>query len=135
MVLVHGGPVPAELRPTPRDWPLLADPPSWLRCVALTYPVLAPLPGWEVPDGFQPIQALPGAGDLPLLLTRVGREQAEIAETVAAFLTAAAAQGASLEVIDVAEGQHGFDMLDYDDDSRRAVRQALSWVTGALQSR
>ena len=26
------------------EW--LADPPPWLRCVALTYPVLAPPPGW-----------------------------------------------------------------------------------------
>lgn len=203
VIFVHGGPVPADLRPTPRDWPLfvgyasavtqhgliavtvdhrlhdiagypsaaadvrvaveharaldgvdaervalwffsgggllvtdwLADPPSWLRCVALTYPVLAPLPGWGVPSHFQPIQALPGVRDLPLLLTRVGRERAEIAETVAAFVTAAEAQGASLEVIDVADGQHGFDTLDHDDDSRRAVREALSWVTSALQPR
>ncbi|MDQ3763817.1 MAG: hypothetical protein M3460_20035 [Actinomycetota bacterium] len=172
VILVHGGPVPADLRPTPRDWPgfvgyasavtqhgliavtldhrlydtaaypiaaadvrvaveharalegvdaervalwffsgggllvthWLADPPPWLQCIALTYPILAPLPGWGVPSSFQLIQALPGVGDLPLLLTRVGHEQAEIAETVAAFITAAAAQGASLEVIDVAEG-------------------------------
>lgn len=201
VILVHGGPMPAELRPTPRDWPgftgyacavaqrgsvavtidhrlhdtaaypiaaadvrvaveharalpgvdaqrvalwffsgggllvtdWLADPPSWLRCVALTYPLLAPLPGWRVPAGFEPIKALPGVGDLPLLLTRVGREQPVIADTVAAFITAAQAQGASLEIIDVADGQHGFDTLDHTDDSRRAVCQALSWVTRALQ--
>jgi acetyl esterase/lipase len=201
VILVHGGPVPADLRPTPRDWPgfvgyasavtqhgsvavtvdhrlhdtaaypiaatdvraaveraralegvdpqrvalwffsgggllvtdWLADPPPWLRCIALTYPVLAPPPGWGVPGGFEPIQALPGAGDLPLLLTRVGREQPMIADTVAAFITAAQAQGASLEVIDVANGQHGFDTLDHTDDSRRAVCQALSWVTSTLQ--
>ena len=203
VIFVPGGPVPAELRPTPRAWPSfvgyasavtqhgligvtvdhrlhdiaaypsaaadvrvaveharaldgvdaervalwsfsgggllvtdwLAAPPSWLRCIALTYPVLAPLPGWTVPAGFQPIQALPGAGDLPLLLTRVGRERAEIAETVAAFVSAATAQGVALEVIDVAEGQHGFDFLDHDDDSRRAVREALAWVASALQPR
>jgi len=203
VILVHGGPVPADLRPTPRDWPVfvgyasavtqhgliavtvdhrlhdtaaypiaavdvrvaveqaralegvdaqrvalwffsgggllvtewLADPPSWLRCVALTYPILAPPPGWDVSCGFEPTQALPGVGDLPLLLTRVGGEQPEIAATVAAFITAAQAQGASLKVIDVADGQHGFDTLDHTDDSRRAVRQALSWVASALQPR
>jgi hypothetical protein len=106
------------------DW--LADPPSWLRCVALTYPILAPLPGGGVPADFQPIQALPGVGDLPLLLVRVEREQAAIAETVAAFITAAADYGASFEVIDVVGGQHGFDILDHNDDSRHAVRRALS---------
>lgn len=53
--------------------------------------------------------------------------------TVAAFLTAAQAQGASMGIIDVANGQHGFDTLDHTDDSRRAVSQALSWVTSALR--
>ncbi|MGH3600115.1 MAG: alpha/beta hydrolase [Pseudonocardiaceae bacterium] len=201
VILVHGGPVPAELRPTPRDWPgfigyasavtqhgsvavlvdhrlhdiaaypiaaadvrtavrraralegvnaqrvglwffsgggllvtdWLADPPSWLRCVSLTYPLLAPLSGWGVPGGFEPIQALPGADGLPLLLTRVGREQPLIADTVAAFIAAAQAQHTSLEIIDVANGQHGFDTLDHTDEARRAVWQALSWVTSALQ--
>lgn len=71
-------------------------------------------------------------GGLPLLLTRVGREQSMIADTVAAFTTAAQAQGVSLDVIEVADGQHGFDTLDHTDDSRRAVCQALSWVTSAL---
>jgi hypothetical protein len=113
VIFVHGGPVPADLRPTPRDWPgfigyacavvhhgliavtvdhrlydtaacptaaadvraaverartlegvdarrvalwffwrwaaghpVAGAPPSWLGCVALTYPVLAPPPGW-----------------------------------------------------------------------------------------
>lgn len=67
-----------------------------------------------------------------MLLTRVGREQSMIADTVAAFTTAAQAQGVSLDVIEVADGQHGFDTLDHTDDSRRAVCQALSWVTSAL---
>jgi hypothetical protein len=113
------------------EW--LADPPPWLRCVALTYPVLAPPPGWGVPRGFEPIPALGSVGALPLLVTRVGREQPMIAETVAAFITAAQAESASLDVIDVADGQHGFDTLDHTDDSRRAVCQALSWVTSALR--
>jgi acetyl esterase/lipase len=113
------------------EW--LADPPPWLRCVALTYPVLAPPPGWGVPRGFELIPALGGVGGLPLLVTRVGGEQPMIAETVAAFITAAQAQGASLDVIDVADGQHGFDTLDHTDDCRRAVCQALSWVANALR--
>ncbi len=95
--------------------------------------VLAPPPGWGVPSGFEPIPALGGGGGLPLLLTRVGGEQSMIAETVAAFITAAQAQGASLDVIDVTDGQHGFDTLDHTDDCRRAVCQALSWVTNALR--
>lgn len=201
VVLVHGGPLPADLRPTPRDWPVytgygsaiaqhgmfavtvdhrfhdvtalptaasdvraavehargldsvddqrvalwffsgggllsadwLAERPSWLRCMAATYPVLAPPPGHEIPERFQPVQALAQSGDLPVLLTRVGKERAEIADTVAEFVTSAEGLGRSLTVIDVPNGQHGFDMLDHDDDSRRAVRRALSWVTDNLR--
>lgn len=54
------------------------------------------------------------------------RPKSMIAETVVAFITTAQAQGASLDVIDVADGQHGFDTLDHTDDCCRAVCQALS---------
>lgn len=126
VVFVRGGPVPADRRPTPRDWPVYrgygclaavrgvvgmtvdhrlhdfadyslaaadvdaavemvrADPrvdadrltiwffsgggllladwlrrsPSWLRCVAATYPVLAALPGRAVDPRFRPVEAV-----------------------------------------------------------------------------
>lgn len=196
VVFVHGGPIAADLRPTPRDWPvyrgygaaiaargaigvtvdhrlhdvasyplaaadvaaavqmvradqrvdakrvamwffsggglLMADwlraPPGWLRCVAATYPVLAPLPGWEVDPRFRPTQAVASAGDLPIVLTRAGRERPQVAVTVEAFTTAADRCGAQLEIIDVPGGQHGFDMLDHTDESRHAVRRALDAV-------
>lgn len=202
IVFVHGGPIAADLRPTPRDWPVfvgygsaaaerdvvgaivdhrlhsdasyalaaadvraaveqvrrledvnghrvalwffsgggllmadwLAHPPRWLKCLAATYPVLAPLSGREVPFAYRPIDALAHAGDLPLLLTRVGRERAELDATVAEFIAAAKAQSAPVSVIEVADGQHGFDMLDHDDASRRAVREGLTWVTRTLRA-
>jgi acetyl esterase/lipase len=200
VVFVHGGPVPADLRPTPREWPvyrgygsavaaggavgvtvdhrlhdvadypraaadvaaavqmvredrrvdadrvalwffsggglLLADwlrtPPDWLRCVAATYPVLAPLPGWEVDPRFRPVQAVASAGDLPIVLTRVGREQPQITATLEEFTGAAGRCRARLEIIDVPGGRHGFDMLDYTDESRQAVRRALDAVLAAV---
>ena len=196
VVFVHGGPVPADLRPTPRDWPVyqgygsavaargavgvtvdhrlhdvadypqaaadvaatiqalrddqrvdaarvamwffsggglllanwLRTPPGWLRCVAATYPVLAPLPGWEVDPGFRPAEAVESAGDLPIVLTRVGRERPPVAATVEEFTSVASGCGAQLEIIDVPGGQHGFDMLDYTGESREAVTRALDTV-------
>ena len=201
IVFVHGGPIPADLRPTPRDWPVyigygslaasrgvvgvtvdhrlhspaalpaaaddvaaaveqarslagvdpdrvalwffsgggllaadwLSAPPPWLRCIAATYPVLAPLPGREPGARFRPVDAVRVAGALPILLTRVGRERAEIAATVAAFTAEAELHHARLSVIDVPDGQHGFDMLDHDESSRAAVSQAMSWVVTALR--
>ncbi|MFF0705519.1 alpha/beta hydrolase [Streptomyces tendae] len=197
VVFVHGGPVPADARPTPRDWPgltgyarcvagdgavgvlldhrlhdlgdyeraaadvaaavelaradprvdqdrialwffsggglITADwldaPPAWLRCLAATYPVLAPLPNWGLSETrLRPARAVANAGDLPVVLTRVGREMPEIAATVEEFLAAAKDCGADVEVIDVPNGHHGFETIDVTDESRTAVRHALRTV-------
>jgi acetyl esterase/lipase len=201
VVIVHGGPLPAEIRPTPRDWPvyqgygaaiaargavavtvdhrlhdvsaypvaaedvvaavefaradprvaadrvaiwffsggglLLADwlrkPPSWLRCVAATYPYLAPLAEWTVDERFRPIEAVGEAAALPIVLTRVGKERPEPAAAVEEFIATARASGARLEVIDVPNGQHSFDMLDHTDESRAAVERALTAVLTHLR--
>ncbi|MGW6353999.1 alpha/beta hydrolase [Streptomyces sp. NPDC055092] len=201
VVFVHGGPVPAGARPTPRDWPgfvgyaqyvanlgavgvtvdhrlheltaygraaddiaeaielvradprvdgervalwfvsaggllaadWLAAPPSWLRCVAASYPILSPLPGWGLADSrFRPAAAVRGAGRLPIVLTRVGLERPEIAVTVEEFVSAAADCGAALEVIDVPLGHHGFETVDPTDASRDAVDRAVRSVLGHL---
>lgn len=200
IVFVHGGPVSAELEPTPRGWPvfqgygslcasrgvvgvtldhrlhdldayplaaadvaeavetvradprvdatrialwffsgggpLIADwlrtPPAWLRCVAATYPVLAAPPGTG--DRFDPAQAVGSAGGMPIVLTRVGLERPVIAATVTAFVDAATARGAQLEIIDVPNGQHGFDCLDHTDESRQAVTRALDSVLQHLKA-
>ncbi|GHF47100.1 esterase [Streptomyces mashuensis] len=208
VVIVHGGPVPAAARPTPREWPSLtgyaryaagegvvgvtfdhrlhdvtdygraaediaaavalvrehprvdadrvalwffsgsglmtadwlAAPPAWLRCLAATYPILAPLPNWGMGGGdgdagsrFRPTAAVAGAGGLPIVLTRVGLEMAEIAATVEEFLAAAGKCGADVEVIDVPHGHHGFETRDADDEaSREAVHRAMRAVLDRL---
>jgi acetyl esterase/lipase len=200
VVFAHGGPRPAGLLPTPRDWPVfrgygsvaaargmvgvtvdhrlhdpagyplaaddvaaavelaradprvdadrvavwffsgggllladwLRDPPPWLRCVAATYPMLAPPPGWPADPRFQPAEAVAAAGALPIVLTRVGRENPFFAATVDAFVAAASACAARLEVIDVPDGQHGFDYLDHTEQSSAAVERALDLVFTAL---
>lgn len=206
VVFVHGGPLPADLRPTPRDWPSftgygryaaslgvfgvtldhrlhgfddyeraaediteavelvradprvdperialwffsgaglllahwLAEPPSWLRCAAATYPILAPLPSWGTVDSrFLPADAVTGAvtgaGRLPVVLTRVGLENAEIAATVEDFLAAAKECGADVEVIDVPDAHHGFETIDHTDQPRRAVAHAMRSVLAHLR--
>lgn len=202
VLFVHGGPVPRDVRPTPRDWPVfagygrfaadrgvvgatldhrlhdltdfgraaqdvteavervradprvdgervalwffssggllsadwLAAPPPWLRCVAATYPVLAPMPGWGLADSrFHPATAVRAAGRLPIVLTRVGRERPEIAVTVEAFLAAAADCAAGVELIDVPLGRHGFETTDRTEQARHAVHRAMRSVVEHLR--
>jgi dienelactone hydrolase len=115
------------------DW--LAAPPPWLRCVAATYPVLAPLPSWSLVDArFRPAAAVRGAGRLPIVLTRVGLEHAEIAVTVEEFVTAADECKADVEVIDVPLGRHGFETVDQTEEARDAVVRGALSVLGHLRS-
>jgi hypothetical protein len=198
VLIVHGGPLPAEVRPTPRDWPAyqgygsllagrgvvgatvdhrlhtpaayptaeedvaaaidvlradprvdgdrvalwffsgggllstrwLRDPPAWLRCVALTYPLLGSPEGWNVDPRFRPAEAVAHTGELPVVLTRVGLERPEFATFVEDFVDAAAKS--SLEIIEVPRGRHGFDTLDDDDDSRAAIGRAVDAVVATL---
>ena len=87
----------------------------------------------DVDARFRPVEAVGGAGQLPILLTRVGRERAEVAATVEA--STAELHGVGIDVIDAPDGQHGFDMLDHADSSRAAVTEAMNWVTTALSTR
>lgn len=111
------------------DW--LRDTPTWLRCLALTYPVLQTLPEWGVEPRFDPTLAVSHSRALPILLTRVGLDRPEFVSGVGAFVDAAHA--ANLEIIDVPNGRHGFDLLDHTDESRSAVTQALNWVLARLK--
>ncbi|QMU74941.1 alpha/beta hydrolase [Streptacidiphilus sp. PB12-B1b] len=208
VVLVHGGPVPADGRPTPRDWSVfvgygrylagegvlaatvdhrlhglgdfgraeadvaaavelvradprvdpdrvalwffsggallsagwLAAPPPWLRCLAATYPLLAPLPNWGfVGDRFRPAAALRTAGRLPVVLTRVERERPEIAATQQEFLAAAAetardGRGPALDLVEVPGAHHGFETLDHTEEAREALRHAARTVLTHLHA-
>ncbi len=109
------------------DW--LGDPPRWLRGIALNYPVVTPLPGMLAAPGFvAPAAAVEHAGDIPILLTRVGREHPGFAAGVDEFLTNAAAAGVAVELNEVPDGHHSFDVVDHTDESRAAVRRAVDWV-------
>ncbi|WP_405090352.1 hypothetical protein OG767_22305 [Micromonospora sp. NBC_01392] len=115
------------------DW--LRDPPRWLRGLAATYPLLAPLPEWPPVDPrFHPLDALTtvDAGRPPLVLTRAGRERPEVTSTIAAFTAAATRHGLPLHLVDVPDGRHGFDALDHTEESRAAVRAARDALLALL---
>jgi acetyl esterase/lipase len=109
--------------------PWLDRDPSWLRCIAATYPRLCPRD--DLPPGMPAaVDAIARAPRLPVVLTRAGLERPELAEAVDAFVKAAHLD--TVTVIDVPNGHHGFDCLDHTEESRSAVRAAIDAVTGHL---
>ncbi|GAB1640915.1 alpha/beta hydrolase family protein [Krasilnikovia sp. MM14-A1259] len=110
--------------PIMADW--LRTTPSWLRCLATTYGILSCPP--EYGTRFNPADAVAQAGDLPIVMTRVGREIPELAETQATFVAAAEACGARLDIVDVPNGRHSFEILDDTDESREAIERAFDLV-------
>ncbi|MFI6417521.1 alpha/beta fold hydrolase [Streptomyces sp. NPDC050842] len=115
------------------DW--LAAPPPWLRCVAASYPALAPLPGWgAVESRFRPVDVVGStAGGPPVVLTRAGREHPAFAATVQDFLDAAAKNGVEVDLVDVPLGHHSFELVDPTDASRAAVERAMRSVLRRLR--
>ena len=101
---------------------------SWLRCIAATYPRLS-APGVMRRSA---AGAISRGARVPLLLTRAGLERDELAEAVDKFVASAAEGGADLDVVDVPNGRHGFDHLDYSQESRDAVRAGIDWVLSRL---
>ncbi|MFF1695495.1 alpha/beta hydrolase [Streptomyces sp. NPDC058257] len=115
------------------DW--ISAPPPWLRCLSLTYPVLAPLAGWGAVDPrFSPIRALrANTGTLPpLVLTRAGLETPQIAARVEEFVAAAEKTKTQVDIIDVPHGRHGFEMNEPTDESRQAIHRAVHTVLAHL---
>ncbi|MHC1559028.1 alpha/beta hydrolase family protein [Actinomycetospora sp. C-140] len=107
----------------------LREPPSWLRGIAWTYPVLAPPPDWpgDAPR-FNAVEAVGEHPALPKLLVRVGHEIPFIAGTQDAFVDAADAAGAALEVVTIEHAVHGFEVHPYDAEARAVVDGAIAWV-------
>lgn len=115
--------------------PWLSAPPPWLRCLAANYPLLEPIPGHGTDgDRFRPVAAVRGAGDLPVVLTRVGLEDPMLDATVERFLDAAGECGAEVEVIAAPHCRHGFETLDHTAEARAAVREAMGRVLGHLDA-
>jgi len=68
-----------------------------------------------------------------MLLVRVERERDWIAETQAAFLHASTSAKPAVDVLEVADAEHGFETIDDTDASRRAIAASVDWVTGQLR--
>ena len=110
----------------PLAYPVLAAQHGWLRCVALTYPLLPTedIPGWPSLS-----DAVDGLGSTPVVLTLV---EDELPDFVAGQRALLAAPPRELTTIEVPGAQHGFDTGPDTEYGRAAVVEALDAVAGHL---
>lgn len=68
--------------------------------------------------------------DLPLLVVRSGRDNIpNINNTIDHFTTVAISKNMPLTLINYSEGQHAFDIMDDKEESRRIIKQTLSFMS------
>jgi dienelactone hydrolase len=202
VVLVHGGPIPADRSVGPRDWPayvgygsllassglvaamlehgfhdltrlgraiddvrrciddvrrhprvepdriavwafsagglllgdLLSEQPRWLCAVAATYALLDVGEDAAISSPTPVAVARRRAIAVRMLLVRVERERDWISLTQDAFLQATSSGEPSVvDVLKVAHAEHGFETIDDTDESRRAIRASIDWMTSHLR--
>ena len=127
--------------------PFLAAPlrerPPWLRAVIAYYAILdlqEPPPGADsglAPGVRQAFSAVRGLGEdarsaPPLLVARAGLDHPWLNGGIDRFVQAATAKGATLDLLNHAEGRHGFDILDDDARSKRVIGLTLGFLRDHL---
>lgn len=105
-------------------------------CVVLTYTILSLGEGDQDPR-LAPYSALVRArerGDRfpPTLVVRAGRDARTINDSIDAFVAAALAKNAPVSLINYAAGEHGFEILNDTDETRRVIAQSIAWVKSRL---
>lgn len=63
----------------------------------------------------------------PLLIARAGRDRRVVNESIDQFVSAALERGVSFDLLNHADGQHGFDIFDDEARSRAIIRQTLGF--------
>ena len=127
--------------------PFLAAPlrarPSWLRAVLAYYAVLdiqQPPPGADSglsPELRERFSAIRGLGDdargaPPVLVARAGLDHPWLNDGTDRFVQEALARGATLDLMNHADGRHGFDILDDDARTKEILRRTLDFLRDRL---
>jgi acetyl esterase/lipase len=77
----------------------------------------------RAPGDLQPSPGLP-----PFLLVRAGQDDPDLNQSIDEFSTAADAAGLPVELVELPDGHHAFDIVDDTDASRDAIRRVLSFL-------
>src|SRR6185436_17157483 len=104
-------------------------------CVIAFYPILDVPPDQASEDWRRtnsPVAALSaysGTRLAPMLLVRAGQDAPFINTTIDNFMTAARARNAPVELVNLPEAHHAFDLVDDKPWSRRQIEDAFTFAT------
>jgi acetyl esterase/lipase len=106
-------------------------------CVVLTYGLLSLGEGDNDPK-LAPYSALVQARERadkfpPTLVVRAGRDSKALNDNIDAFVAAALAKNAPVSMINYPAGEHGFEILNDADETRRVIAQSIAWVKSQLK--
>jgi acetyl esterase/lipase len=109
---------------------------SPVSCVVLTY-AIASLGEGDDDSRLAPYSALVQArqrGDRlpPTLVVRAGRDAKPLNDSLEAFVAAALAKNGPVSMINYPAGDHGFEILNDTDETRRVIAQSIAWVKSRL---
>lgn len=123
--------------------PLLADRPTWLKCVVLYYPLLRPqmleeLGAGDVPEaqrvGLDPFPQVRTWDDEPpaLFIAEAGQDRPLINEQIRQFRDLAVEAGWRVEYWNHPAGPHGFDVVDDSERSTRIITRTREFLAEQL---
>lgn len=106
-------------------------------CVLLTYAILSFGKGDEDPQ-LAPHSALVqvrqrGGSIPPTLVVRAGRDAKPLNDSIDAFVAAALASNATVALINYPAGDHGFEVLNDTDETRRVIAQSIAWLKARVR--
>ena len=108
-------------------------------CVVLTYAMLS-LGEGDQDARLAPHSALVQArerGDRlpPTLVVRAGRDAKPLNDSIDAFVATSLAKNAPVSLINYPAGDHGFEIRNDTEETRRVIAQSIAWVKARLMAR
>jgi acetyl esterase/lipase len=120
-------------------WAALRDSPEYVRSIVAYYGVMdlrqardvlpVDVPDEDVRDfsALHYLEAYEGK-IAPMLIAKAGQDSPRLNATIDLFVRRAAELNAPVEMLEHAQGRHGFDVLNEDDRSREIIRRTLEFV-------
>ncbi len=109
--------------------PFLGATPDYVRCIVAYYAVMHA----SAPEFSPATQIAANAGRLPdILVARAGHDVPALNDALAHFIDQALKKNATLDLLNHATGQHGFDCRDDNERTRDILRRTIEFVKASL---